>query len=590
MSNQSRVVVHSTTTHRARRHTATKKTSRTEVARLIHKMRFRYEDYILEFLEAIDSPRALGLWLRYKSGGFDSVSSVSWSPSDYESAISYYLDAQALALLSKYPYHKCTIDRELVAQKKFIEAERSCKVTNDRFRDRIDGRNLFPCHVESILSGAREKIAKILGPVPSYDRLDFKFGPGANFGVRGDTSVLRKITSDLECTYALAGILPEFLAEFPHWVDDLATVELVRGSQLAFVPKNAKTDRPICIEPMLNSLYQKGIGTFIRGRLARFGVNLKDQTINQGLAQLAYANGLATVDFSSASDTIAYHLVMDLLPVDWFDFLEIGRSPNYLFEDVWYPFQKFSSMGNAYTFELETLVFYAIACATCDYLQIPYGTQKNLHVYGDDVILPSAAYSLYAEVMSEIGFTINKEKSFSEGNFFESCGSDFFGGCLVRPFFIKDKIQSLKVYYAVNIISRFASRLSSIPNDLVFDQRRRGCFDRLLSLREKWIARMPIEARLRCPEGYGDGAISSFFDEATPTRPGKGWCGWVFAYAEDKGIPVRIESTPLAYALYFAGPLSAQVSQDYVPRGKTRVVVSRHFAFGEWRDPVNLRM
>ena len=183
-----------------------------------------------------------------------------------------------------------------MAYEKFLDAEKICRETNDFFRMRADGLVSMRPHVERVFQRARDHVSHILGRVPSYDRLDFAFGPGACFGVRGDTSVYKKVTSNLECTYAMADVLPEFLAEFPGWItDDLVDVQLVRGSQLTFVPKDAATDRAICIEPLLNGLMQKGIGAHIRRRLKRHGVDLNDQSINQRMAQKAFSHGLSTI-------------------------------------------------------------------------------------------------------------------------------------------------------------------------------------------------------------------------------------------------------------------------------------------------------
>jgi hypothetical protein len=413
--------------------------------RVRRRMSMEAVKWATQLWESIDTPVSLSLEILLRYGEFEQVVRKTCNPSDYADPLSFFLDYQAVKALSKFPYLDTGIDRRRKAIDNFLAAEVECAKTNDRIRNQnLPERVLPPSQdVRKVFYLAARKIASILGPVPSLDALDFRFGPGASFGVRGDTSAFKKLTSPLECSFASSQICSEFLSEFPGWIPEGSTPVLqVSGSELSFVPKDAKTDRPICIEPMLNGLMQKGIGSYIRDRLLKFGVNLRRQEINQELARRAYFDGLATVDFQSASDSIAYMLVLDLLPIDWVEFLDISRSPRFYFEGGWYPLQKWSSMGNAYTFELETLIFYALAVSVCTVAGVPYTTGENLHVYGDDVVIPRAAFDLFLEVSTFSGFTINSEKSYVDGNFYESCGADWFMGHNVRPLLLKKRLES----------------------------------------------------------------------------------------------------------------------------------------------------
>jgi hypothetical protein len=86
-------------------------------------------------------------------------------------------------------------------------------------------------------------------------------------------------------------------------------------------------------------------------------------------------------------------------------------------------------MGNGYTFELETLIFYALVRAVC-------GKEGTVSVYGDDLIYPSRFVGPVRELLAFCGFETNVEKSFSTGNFRESCGGHYFKGHSVTPFYI----------------------------------------------------------------------------------------------------------------------------------------------------------
>jgi len=505
--------------------------------------------YARRFWEALDTPTSLSCWILSQHGEWKQLVEKQVDSKHYISERDFYLDYQAVKLLAKFPNLETGIDRETVAKRKFLEAEIKCRLTNSSIRD---GSYVHNERVGRVIMTAQRKIASILGDVPSYEVLDFSFGPGAAYGVRRDTSVFRKLQSAFECTPAFADVVSSFFEEFPGWIPEgTHDVSIVPGSQLTVVPKNAKTDRTICIEPLLNGLYQKGVGDFLKRRLRRHGIDLRDQSVNQKLASEAFQTGLATVDFSSASDTISYLLVMELLPFDWFEFLDVARSPRYEVDGVWYDFHKFTSMGNAYTFELETLIFYALACACCTEMGIEYRTGENLSVYGDDVIIPRDAFDLFSEVTEACGFTINSEKSYTSGAFFESCGHDFFMGTFVRPFQLSKELNTLNAaFYAANTVKRFNHRYGALPKRgftrLHCDNRRK---DRFVDFYDWVVGCIHPRHRACGPEGYGDGHLISARSESNRRHPS--WDGWWFRTLVERPKSVRIKDAPLAYANYF---------------------------------------
>lgn len=572
-------------------------------------MRLDALSYAHKIFEAINTPTSLAC-SQLLAADPGSLVKRAVNPLDYNCPVDFLLDYQAVKLLSKYPYLKTGIDTKKEAMRKFDWAEDQCLRTNVRWRLRENGHH-FDARVERVISTASRKISLILGDVPSWDRLEFGFGPGAAYGVRGDTSVFKKVTSAFECTYALAGRLGEFLAEFPGWIPEgIHEACLVPGSQLTFVPKDAKTDRPICIEPLLNGLYQKGFGSYIRKRLSHHGIMLRDQGVNQKLASLAHTRALSTVDFSSASDTIAYRLVMDLLPINWFEALDLGRCPRYECNGKWTSFQKFTSMGNGYTFELETLIFYALAYAACEELGIQVETGKNLSVYGDDVIIPEAAFDLFHEVAVACGFTLNVDKSFKNGPFFESCGHDYFYGENVRPYLLKKRINTLlPAYYAANTIRRLQVRLSqTIPSDERSARRRDHVIRRLDDVHAWCVGRIPHNLRVVGPEGYGDGHLIGELDAAATcsrsrvTRHAQYDAWWFTTYAE-RPVKRKLDECPIGYALYHGDdsrgsvtrlwedvPESVQHGSGYSLRGHTRLVKQRVLCHSEWPSPTLARI
>lgn len=306
-------------------------------------------------------------------------------------------------------------------------------------------------------------------------------------------------------------------AEFCYLPGEFQVVDSDKGQ---FVPKDARSHRFISMAPTANLFLQKGIGEMIRNRLRRSAktfssngfdqfiasqqeligpmkakpsdiisridgavrlgsnrstvawgsleratvhrnstVNLRDQSLNAEVSRIASITGsLATLDLSAASDTVSFSLVKALLPGDWFAWLNQLRVPKTTINTEVFELSKFSAMGNGYTFELESLIFWALVSSV---------SSVSL-VYGDDLICATDDVSEVTEVLEFCGFTLNREKSYSSGYFRESCGSHYFNGTSVKPIFIEeDPTGSYQGYFALcNKLLRLSSRRAM---DLGFD-------------------------------------------------------------------------------------------------------------------------
>lgn len=242
---------------------------------------------------------------------------------------------------------------------------------------------------------------------------------------------------------------------------EVIPVTLVRGERFDTAPKDSEIDRPIGIQPSGNIFAQKHVGDILRTRLNRIGLLLVDPCPHDPLQEVMWRirgrtvesaeekhrrlaeqasidDTLATIDLSSASDMICFWLVRLAVRNDrWFNLLDLLRTKFTEIklgkEKVWWKLEKFASMGNGFTFELETLLFYSLLKCV-----VPPSRHHEISVYGDDMILPSEYYDDAIAALSYAGFVPNKKKSYGSGPFRESCGGDYHSGQNVRPVFIRD--------------------------------------------------------------------------------------------------------------------------------------------------------
>lgn len=381
-------------------------------------------------------------------------------PSHYTSAWSYFTAAFATDILRKCANLTSPDGLKAKAIAEFYRCEAQCKTTNDRIALLQDGFQTVEDEcVRNFVRRVRGLIRSTLGRLP--DRIKPRFGPGSTFSDKAAQATMPdKITARPTITSSAVSFLPLW-AQTP-WGRLQTTLryrsepELVRGNRFTTVPKDSTKDRGICIEPSFNVFYQLGLGRVIRERLLGVGIDLNDgQDLHRAMAHEASISGShATIDLSSASDTICKNLVKLLLPEDWHDALFCLRSEKTLVEGKWVHLEKFSSMGNGFTFELETLIFWALAKA-CD----PEGEVK---VYGDDIICRTEFSGAILSCLRYFGFSPNVNKTFVTGVFKESCGGDYFNGVSVRPHYVKELPHEPQHWIAIsNGIRRAALQNSS---------------------------------------------------------------------------------------------------------------------------------
>lgn len=430
---------------------------------------------------------------------------------------------QVVSFLKKFPFcdAEAPTDRSKTARDKLLAAEQQCASTNRRIS------SLRSEEIPAWVNGAKRIIRSVLGPLTSERIMKIcthgQHGPGATTATQDArvTAYYKYADFPYTCTaeampYALAAISSD-----PAWMSILESsgrrrviplpgtaqfqkemqifhdcVERVDSDMVTFVPKDAFTERPIAIGNSLNMYLQLGVKAYLQDRLALFGIDLSDQGRNQHYACLGsrhftgrdlLPNGkqFSTIDLSSASDTISRDLVRLLLPSDWYALLDDFRHKTGTLDGETIQYEKFSAMGNGFTFPLETLIFWACSKAALDQAGLP-STTNDLVAYGDDIICRYEGARVIIDALEWSGFSVNTEKSFLHGPFKESCGADYFKGHDVRAFYLKRQVNTYEdVYFLCNSIAKRVVNIRNRPD--------------LQSLYQAAVSLIPLAARRYIP-------------------------------------------------------------------------------------------
>jgi hypothetical protein len=316
----------------------------------------------------------------------------------------------------------------------------------------------------------------------------FALGSGANIGAPGTDFYSKLAISKLSMTSSTLHKLYVHAIEYhPGWSGLESTRHLtmgesiVEGNRLSFVPKTAEISRTICTEPTLNMLFQKGIAAALERRLREvFSIDLSFQPeFNAHLARVGSLTGrFGTIDLSSASDSISMRMVSHFFPRDFLLWTDLCRSPRTVLPDgSIIDLQMVSSMGNAFTFPLQTAIFACLVRAVYKALGLKFHRPSknllrpsaNFAVFGDDIIVDWRAYDLLVEMLDIIGFRVNPNKSFNTGLFRESCGSDYLSGHNVRGVYVKTLRDDMDYYSAINRLNHWSARhMVPLPRSIKF--------------------------------------------------------------------------------------------------------------------------
>jgi hypothetical protein len=286
-------------------------------------------------------------------------------------------------------------------------------------------------------------------------------GPGASVKAPDDDFLSKLFSDSISCTSE--ALFSFFKATLPaNWESAYKRFPqksvIVPGGNLSTVPKDCTKNRTICIEPTLNMYFQQGIRYQLEACLRqRYQIDITTQQVkNRDLARKGSVDGsLATIDLSNASDTISYKLVKRLIPPVCFQTLDLTRSPSFIDGGKEYRMGMISTMGNAFTFPLMTLLFSAL-CHTVAAFRGVRLSPDNFGVFGDDIIVPTVIAEDLLGALTHLGFCPNVNKSYTRGFFRESCGGDYFRGCDVRGIYVKRMENEADVYSAFNRLHRWS--------------------------------------------------------------------------------------------------------------------------------------
>lgn len=290
----------------------------------------------------------------------------------------------------------------------------------------------------------------------SYDPSQWRFrhGPGVVSERTGDVNKYEFVnwSEMLESVFGLADF---GFHNHQGWTRQVLSTKIGSEnpvSRMIAVPKTLSGPRLIAAEPSEHMWCQQNLWAYMRGRvelcwIAEF-VRFTDQTRNQELCKTASVTGaLATLDLSSASDRVTCHFVGNLFRSNprLLEALRATRtqvlSQNINSDvDGTVRLKKFSTMGSACTFPVETIGFLCIALAACLTRRKQRVTVRDIcalreevTIFGDDIIVPSDCRELVCEALEVLDFKVNTSKSFWNGKFRESCGVDAYRGVDVTP-------------------------------------------------------------------------------------------------------------------------------------------------------------
>jgi hypothetical protein len=404
-----------------------------------------------------------------------------------------YCDALNRDILVRYPDYEADTVRKKIPPKTKAESDaladrtfksymasvdEAFKIANDLVK-RLHSNEILELDYRRIFDKAGDIIESALSSVPFEPQTRFFYGPGASLsGLEFDidrNGKYRTYRSRLAKLSSLVGELDNLELFFePSLAEQIRQTGVPSSwswDKLHQVPKNIDKNRVITITSVLRKAKQKGIGEWIREayrsiRSCNVNHNLDScARDHQVLAWIASkTNFFDTYDFSSASDRITFPILEEVLLgkprpncQKLWDLMQESSSLGFEWKGSRYTYRSFP-MGYSFTFELESLIFFALTVAfllnwgfTLDEPPIERYIAFLTSTFGDDLIVAFCRKrKSFERFFESIGFKLNAEKSFSiETSFRESCGADFNNGTFVRGFYVKTRNPSIRDFIRI---------------------------------------------------------------------------------------------------------------------------------------------
>lgn len=259
--------------------------------------------------------------------------------------------------------------------------------------------------------------------------LEESFASSSSDGRFGDGHVYEGVPPFARWNY-LARALPYSLRcpdDIRWWNSDNSRL----SARLQCVPKDMFKLRSITVEPTEATFLQH----WTRERLLQA---IRVIPRNSAIPDQAWGGGperqrsrclrassnarLATIDLSDASDSVRWDVVSAVFPANVVAELERARSPYCEVDGTRYRVHMFAGMGNATTFVVESLYFWALFTTVSRWLR----DLTPVSVFGDDIILSTrvARHPLFNEIVTSCGIRVNMDKSGMSDvpGFREACG------------------------------------------------------------------------------------------------------------------------------------------------------------------------
>jgi hypothetical protein len=288
-------------------------------------------------------------------------------------------------------------------------------------------------HCQSVLYMGRWRGEKFF---PSH-------GPGA---VTTKKDVWTKWYNTIESVYPYSDYM--FLANCQEHLSELdgCSDEHIQAKVIA-VPKDSRGPRLICVHPAEAIWIQQGVRRELERAINRVRsakgpwpqghIHFNDQSVNGRIAQLSSrSRRYATIDMKEASDRISESLVQILFG-SHYKFFGCCRAQKFViprlgsFANLSGDIACYAPMGNATTFPVQSLVFWAICVSSLQ--RLGFHQPGAVFVFGDDIIIPTECAEAVIDDLESFGLLCNRSKSFYRGAFRESCGVDAFNGVNVTP-------------------------------------------------------------------------------------------------------------------------------------------------------------